>query len=58
MAASHQLLSMNVTPFKLCQISSNLSQNQGKLQKLTENILFDGSDFWLDSHLETDEKLP
>ena len=29
-----------------------------KHAKLSKNKLFDGSDFWPDSYLETDEKLP
>ena len=31
---------------------------RGKQPKLAKHILFDGNDFWPDSHLETDEKLP
>ena len=47
MAVSHRLLSTNVTAIKTCQSSS----------ELTRNTVFDGSDFWPASHLESDEKL-
>ena len=58
MAASHQLLFMNVTPFKLCHISSKLSQNQRKTAKANRKHTCWCGDFWPDSLLETDEKLP
>ena len=42
-------------PIELSQIRPNLSQNQ---RKTTQKHTFGGSDFWPDSLLETDEKLP
>ena len=58
MAVSHRLLSTKITPIKLSQILLKLSQNQRTTEKLAENLLFDGGDFWPHSHLKTDEKLP
>ena len=58
MAISHRLLSKNVTAIKTSKLSSNYSKTKGKKQTLTKNIFFDGSDFWPDHSLETDEKLP
>ena len=57
MEVSHLFLSTKLTAIRTSHSSSKLSQNPRKLLKPARHILFDDSDSWPDSRLETDQTL-
>ena len=54
---SHRSLSTTITPIKTSQTRPELRHYIRKAAKASSKQLVDGSNFWSDSHLETDEKL-
>jgi hypothetical protein len=51
-------MSTDVTAIKTSQTNSKLTENKRKSAKTEQTYLIGSSDFWRDSILETNEKLP